>query len=179
MIGKTITFDAASIRNDFPILKEEIRGKRLVYLDSAGSAQKPKQVIDAVKHVYEVEYSNVHRGLHYMSEQTSARYEEARLKVARFINAEFEQEIIFTKGTTESINLVANSFGIKNLGPEDEIVLTWAEHHSNIIPWQLLRDQVGCKINVVPVDDDGVIRLEEFERLISKCPHCLNIFAKD
>ena len=168
MIGKTITFDAASTRNDFPILKEEIRGKRLVYLDSAGSAQKPKQVIDAVKHVYEAEYSNVHRGLHYMSEQTSARYEEARLKVARFINAEFEQEIIFTKGTTESINLVANSFGIKNLGPEDEIVLTWAEHHSNIIPWQLLRDQVGCKINVVPVDDDGVIRLEEFERLISK-----------
>ena len=168
MIGKTIPFDAASIRNDFPILKEEIRGKRLVYLDSAGSAQKPKQVIDAVKHVYEAEYSNVHRGLHYMSEQTSARYEDARLKVARFINAEFEQEIIFTKGTTESINLVANSFGLKNLGPEDEIVLTWAEHHSNIIPWQLLRDQVGCKINVVPVDDDGVIRLEEFERLISK-----------
>ena len=168
MIGKTIPFDAAAIRNDFPILKEEVRGKRLVYLDSAGSAQKPKQVIDAVKHVYEAEYSNVHRGLHYMSEQTSARYEEARLKVARFINAEFEQEIIFTKGTTESINLVANSFGIKNLGPEDEIVLTWAEHHSNIIPWQLLRDQVGCKINVVPVDDDGVIRLEEFERLISK-----------
>ena len=168
MIGKTIPFDAASIRNDFPILKEEVRGKRLVYLDSAGSAQKPKQVIDAVKHVYEAEYSNVHRGLHYMSEQTSARYEEARLKVARFINAEFEQEIIFTKGTTESINLVANSFGIKNLGPEDEIVLTWAEHHSNIIPWQLLRDQVGCKINVVPVDDDGAIRLEEFERLISK-----------
>ena len=168
MIGKTIPFDAASIRNDFPILKEEVRGKRLVYLDSAGSAQKPKQVIDAVKHVYEAEYSNVHRGLHYMSEQTSARYEEARLKIARFINAEFEQEIIFTKGTTESINLVANSFGIKNLGPEDEIVLTWAEHHSNIIPWQLLRDQVGCKINVVPVDDDGVIRLEEFERLISK-----------
>ena len=168
MIGKTIPFDAAAIRNDFPILKEEVRGKRLVYLDSAGSAQKPKQVIDAVKHVYEAEYSNVHRGLHYMSEQTSARYEEARLKVARFINAEFEQEIIFTKGTTESINLVANSFGIKNLGPKDEIVLTWAEHHSNIIPWQLLRDQVGCKINIVPVDDDGAIRLEEFERLISK-----------
>ena len=168
MIGKTTPFDAAAIRNDFPILKEEVRGKRLVYLDSAGSAQKPKQVIDAVKHVYEAEYSNVHRGLHYMSEQTSARYEEARLKVARFINAEFEQEIIFTKGTTESINLVANSFGIKNLGPKDEIVLTWAEHHSNIIPWQLLRDQVGCKINIVPVDDDGVIRLEEFERLISK-----------
>ena len=168
MIGKTIPFDAATIRNDFPILKEEVRGKRLVYLDSAGSAQKPKQVIDAVKHVYEAEYSNVHRGLHYMSEQTSARYEEARIKVARFINAEFEQEIIFTKGTTESINLVANSFGIKNLGPEDEILLTWAEHHSNIIPWQLLRDQVGCKINIVPVDDDGAIRLEEFERLISK-----------
>ena len=167
MTNKMVPFDIDAIRNDFPILQEKVRGKRLVYLDSAGSAQKPKQVIEAINRVYQSEYSNVHRGLHYMSEQTSARYEEARHKVAKFINAEFDREVIFTKGTTESINLVANSYGRGNLGPDDEILITWAEHHSNIIPWQLLRDQVGCKIKVVPVDDDGTIHLKEFEKLIS------------
>ena len=167
MTNRVVPFDINAIRNDFPILQEKVRGKRLVYLDSAGSAQKPKQVIEAINRVYQSEYSNVHRGLHYMSEQTSARYEEARHKVAKFINAEFDREVIFTKGTTESINLVANSYGRGNLGPDDEILITWAEHHSNIIPWQLLRDQVGCKIKVVPVDDDGTIRLKEFEKLIS------------
>ena len=120
MQDKIMPIDIDAIRNDFPILKEEVRGKRLVYLDSAGSSQKPTQVIESLKRVYETEYSNVHRGLHYMSEQTSARYEEARNKVAKFLNAEFDQEIIFTKGTTESINLVASSFGRKNLGPDDE-----------------------------------------------------------
>ena len=168
MQDKIMPIDIDAIRNDFPILKEEVRGKRLVYLDSAGSSQKPTQVIESLKRVYETEYSNVHRGLHYMSEQTSARYEGARNKVAKFLNAEFDQEIIFTKGTTESINLVASSFGRKNLGPDDEILITWAEHHSNIIPWQLLRDQVGCEIKVVPVDDDGGITIESFEKLISK-----------
>ena len=167
MTNRVVPFDINAIRNDFPILQEKVRGKRLVYLDSAGSAQKPKQVIEAINRVYQSEYSNVHRGLHYMSEQTSARYEEARHKVAKFINAEFDREVIFTKGTTESINLVANSYGRGNLGPDDEILITWAEHHSNIIPWQLLRDQVGCKIKVVPVDDDGTIHLKEFEKLIS------------
>ena len=167
MTNKVVPFDINAIRNDFPILKEKVRGKRLVYLDSAGSAQKPKQVIEAINRVYQSEYSNVHRGLHYMSEQTSARYEESRHKVAKFINAEFDREVIFTKGTTESINLVANSYGRGNLGPDDEILITWAEHHSNIIPWQLLRDQVGCKIKVVPVDDEGTIHLKEFEKLIS------------
>jgi cysteine desulfurase/selenocysteine lyase len=167
MTNKVVPFDINAIRNDFPILQEKVRGKRLVYLDSAGSAQKPKQVIEAINRVYQSEYSNVHRGLHYMSEQTSARYEESRHKVAKFINAEFDREVIFTKGTTESINLVANSYGRGNLGPDDEILITWAEHHSNIIPWQLLRDQVGCKIKVVPVDDDGTIHLKEFEKLIS------------
>ena len=167
MTNKMVPFDINTIRNDFPILQEKVRGKRLVYLDSAGSAQKPKQVIEAINRVYQSEYSNVHRGLHYMSEQTSARYEESRHKVAKFINAEFDREVIFTKGTTESINLVANSYGRGNLGPDDEILITWAEHHSNIIPWQLLRDQVGCKIKVVPVDDDGTIHLKEFEKLIS------------
>ncbi|MBH69342.1 MAG: cysteine desulfurase [Rhodospirillaceae bacterium] len=160
-------FDPVSIRADFPILSRDIRGKRLVYLDSAGSAQKPAKVIDTVNDVYRQEYSNVHRGLHYLSEQASNRYENARRKVAKFINAAKECEVIFTKGTTEAINLIATSFGRQNLKPGDDIVITCAEHHSNIIPWQILRDDTGCKLKVVPVDDDGQIQLAEFEKNIS------------
>ena len=161
------TFDPNQVQEDFPILGQSVRGKRLVYLDSAGSAQKPAQVINAVSEVYEQEYANVHRGLHYLSEQASSRYENARSKVASFINAEKDHEVIFTKGTTEAINLVANSYGRDNVKPGDEIVITYAEHHSNIIPWQLLRDQVGCELKVVPVDDDGGITIEDFKRLVT------------
>lgn len=161
------TFDPNQVKQDFPILNQSVRGKQLVYLDSAGSAQKPAQVINAVSDVYEQEYSNVHRGLHYLSEQASSRYENARSKVASFINAEKDLEVIFTKGTTEAINLVANSYGRDNVKPGDEIVITYAEHHSNIIPWQLLRDQVGCELKVVPVDDDGGITVEDFRRAIT------------
>ena len=161
------TFDANQVQEDFPILNQSVRGKRLVYLDSAGSAQKPAQVINAVSEVYEQEYANVHRGLHYLSEQASSRYENARSKVASFINAEKDHEVIFTKGTTEAINLVANSYGRDNVKPGDEIVITHAEHHSNIIPWQLLRDQVGCELKVVPVDDDGGITIEDFKRVVT------------
>ena len=155
------------VKADFPILNREIRGKRLVYLDSAGSAQKPNEVIDAVSGVYQQEYSNVHRGLHFLSEQSSSRYEEARAKVAMFINAAKDCEIIFTKGTTEAINLVAGSFGRNNVGANDNVVITCAEHHSNIIPWQLLRDQTGCELRVVPVDDDGQLHFNAFEEVIS------------
>ena len=161
-------FDTAAIRADFPILSRDIRGKRLVYLDSAGSAQKPAKVIDTVNDVYRQEYSNVHRGLHFLSERASNRYEIARQKVAKFINAAKECEVIFTKGTTEAINLIATSFGRQNLKPGDDIIITCAEHHSNIIPWQLLRDQTGCELKVVPVDDDGQMQLAEFEELISE-----------
>ena len=161
------TFDPKKVQEDFTILGESVRGKRLVYLDSAGSAQKPAQVINAVSEVYEQEYANVHRGLHYLSEQASSRYENARSKVASFINAEKDHEVIFTKGTTEAINLVANSYGRSNVKPGDEIVITYAEHHSNIIPWQLLRDQVGCELKVVPVDDDGGITIEDFKRVVT------------
>ena len=161
------TFDPNQVQEDFPILNQSVRGKRLVYLDSAGSAQKPAQVINAVSEVYEQEYANVHRGLHYLSEQASSRYENARSKVASFINAEKDHEVIFTKGTTEAINLVANSYGRENVKPGDEIVITYAEHHSNIIPWQLLRDQVGCELKVVPVDDDGGITIEDFKRVVT------------
>ena len=168
MNGMTAHYDVEAIRKDFPILAETVRGKRLVYLDSAGSAQKPRQVIEAVERVYGTEYANVHRGLHYMSEQTSARYEEAREKVRSFINAEHEHEVIFTRGTTEAINLVATSYGRGAVGPGDEVLLTWAEHHSNIVPWQLLREQTGCVLTVVPVDDDGSFQLADFERLITE-----------
>ncbi len=164
----TPAYDVEAIRADFPILSELVRGKRLVYLDSAGSAQKPRQVIEAVQRVYGTEYSNVHRGLHYMSEQTSARYEEAREKLRAFINAAHEHEVIFTKGTTESINLVASAYGNANLGPGDEILVTHAEHHSNIVPWQLLRDRSGATLKVVPVDDDGSIKLADFETMITE-----------
>ena len=121
-------YDVEAIRRDFPILSELVRGKRLVYLDSAGSAQKPRQVIDTVRRVYETEYSNVHRGLHYMSERASARYEQARATTRAFLNAEHDHEIIFTKGTTEAINLVAASYGTANLGPGDEVLISQAEH---------------------------------------------------
>ena len=168
MNDMTTPYDVEAIRGDFPILSELVRGKRLVYLDSAGSAQKPRQVIEAVDKVYRTEYSNVHRGLHYMSEQTSARYEEAREKVRAFINAEHEHEVIFTKGTTESINLVASSYGNANVGPGDEVIVTHAEHHSNIVPWQLLRDRTGCILKVVPVDDDGTFKLSDFDALITE-----------
>ena len=164
----TLPYDVEAICADFPILSEPVRGKRLVYLDSAGSAQKPQQVIEAVQRVYGSEYSNVHRGLHYMSEQTSARYEEAREKVRAFINAEHEHEVIFTKGTTESINMVASSFGNANVGLGDEVIITHAEHHSNIVPWQLLRDRTGCVLKVVPVDEHGSFKLSDFDELITK-----------
>ena len=161
-------YDVEAIRADFPILSQLVRGKRLVYLDSAGSAQKPRQVIEAVERVYETEYANVHRGLHYMSEQTSARYEEARETIRAFINAEHSHEVIFTKGTTESINLVASSYGRKMVGPGDEVLLTYAEHHSNIVPWQLLREQTGCVLKVVPVEDDGSMKLADFDGMITE-----------
>jgi cysteine desulfurase / selenocysteine lyase len=168
MTAMTAPYDVEAIRADFPILSELVRGKRLVYLDSAGSAQKPRQVIEAVERVYGTEYSNVHRGLHYMSEQTSAKYEEAREKVRAFINAEHGHEVIFTKGTTESINLVASSYGTANVGPGDEVLVTHAEHHSNIVPWQLLRDRTGCTLKVVPVDEDGSFKLSDFDTLITE-----------
>ena len=168
MNAVTTRLDAERLREDFPILSRPVRGRRLVYLDSAGSAQKPRQVIDTVTDVYENDYANVHRGLHYLSERASARYEAARETVRDFINAAHGHEVIFTRGTTDSINLVASSYGRASLGPGDEVLITCAEHHSNIVPWHLLREQTGCVVRAVPVEDDGTIRLEEFVRLIGE-----------
>ena len=159
-------FDVERLRADFPILRQEVHGRPLVYLDNAASLQKPRQVLDAMQQVYETAYANVHRGAHTMSGLATDAFEEARRKAATFLNAGDPAQIIFTRGTTESINLVASSFGAKYLKEGDEVILSCLEHHSNIVPWQLLRDRIGIEIKVVPIDDDGNFLFEDFERLL-------------
>lgn len=159
----TEAYDVASIRADFPILNQEVYGKPLVYLDNGASAQKPRQVIEAITETYETRYANVHRGLHFMSNATTDAYEAAREKVRAFLNAGLVDEIVFTKSATQAINLVAHGYGVERIGEGDEIVLSIMEHHSNIVPWHFLRERHGAKLAWVPVDDDGVFDLEAFE----------------
>jgi len=176
-------FDPASVRGDFPILARTVHGKPLVYLDSAASAQKPKAVIDAMTFAFENEYANVHRGAYFLSEKATSNYEDAREKVRAFINAADPAEVVFTKGATDAINLVAASWGRANLKPGDEIVLTELEHHSNIVPWQLVRDATGSTIKVVPVNPDGSVSIDVFARTITKrtkivaCAHISNVLG--
>ncbi|MHA1523970.1 MAG: cysteine desulfurase [Alphaproteobacteria bacterium] len=158
--------DVEKIRADFPILSRTVYGKPLVYLDNAASAQKPQMVIDAVREAYENEYSNVHRGLHYLSNATTEKYEAARETVRGFINAGATDEIIFTKNATEALNLVAQSWGADNIGQGDEIVLSIMEHHSNIVPWHFLRERQGAVLKWAPVNDNGEFLLDEFEKLL-------------
>ena len=166
-VPESSAFDVARWRADFPILAERVYDKPLVFLDSAASAQKPQCVIDAVAHCYTHEYANIHRGVYWLSERATQAYEGARVKVQHFINAASEREIIFTKSTTEAINLVATSYGGASLKAGDEIILSQLEHHANIVPWQLLRERVGVEIKVVPIDERGNFLLEEFEKLLS------------
>jgi cysteine desulfurase/selenocysteine lyase len=165
--ANTPTFDLERVRGDFPILARKVHGKRLVFLDSAASAQKPRAVIDAVRHCYEAEYANVHRGVYWLSARATQGYEGAREMVAHFLNARDPAEIIFTRNATAAINLVAHSFGAGFLRAGDEVVISWLEHHSNIVPWQLLRDRSGIVLRVVPIDDAGEFLLDEYERLLS------------
>lgn len=160
-------FDVWRAREDFPILKTQAHGRPLVYLDSAASAQKPRPVIEAVSHVYEAEYANIHRGVYELSEKTTAAFEGAREKVRAFLNAPEEREIIFVRGATEAINLVAQSFGQAFLKEGDEIVLSVLEHHSNIVPWQILRDMTGVVLRVVPVNDAGELRMDTYSELLN------------
>lgn len=164
--NSTQAFDVEQVRADFPILEEQVYGKPLIYLDSGASAQKPRQVIDAMTYVYEKQYANVHRGVHYMSQHATEAYEEARRKVARFMNAPSENNIVFARGATEGINLVANSYGRKHLKAGDEVIVSHMEHHANIVPWQLLRDQIGIEIKVAPILDDGSLDMEAFAGLL-------------
>jgi cysteine desulfurase/selenocysteine lyase len=160
-------FDVEAIRADFPILSETVHGKPLTYLDNGASAQKPRQVIDAITLAYEHEYANVHRGLHHLSNLATANFEEARKKVQGFLNARSDEEIIFTRNATEAINLVASSFGRPRIGAGDEILLTIMEHHSNIVPWHFIRERQGAVLKWAPVSDEGEFLLDEFEKLIS------------
>jgi cysteine desulfurase/selenocysteine lyase len=158
--------DVEKVRADFPILGQTVHGKPLVYLDNAASAQKPRAVIEAEAAVYEAYYSNIHRGVHSLSMRATDAYEAAREKVRRFIGAAHTREIVFTRGTTESINLVAASYGRGHLEAGDEVLITGLEHHSNIVPWQMLCEEKGARLRVVPLDDRGDVILEEMERLV-------------
>jgi cysteine desulfurase/selenocysteine lyase len=160
-------YDVSRVREDFPILGMQIHGKPLVYFDNAASAQKPKAVLDRLTQAYTSEYSNVHRGLHYLANAATEGYEGAREKVAGFLNAGSSDEIVFTRGATEAINLVAQTFGRERIGPGDEIVLSIMEHHANIIPWHFLRERQGAVIKWAPVDDDGNFLIDEFEKLLT------------
>ena len=160
-------YDVWQVREDFPILKETVHGKPLVFLDSAASAQKPQSVIDAVRYCYEHEYANIHRGVYDLSIRATEAYEGVRAKIRRLLNAREDREIIYVRGGTEAINLVASSYGRANLVEGDEVIITALEHHSNIVPWQMLRDQLGLVLKVVPVDDDGEFLFEEYEKLLS------------
>ena len=160
-------FEVQRIRRDFPILTRSIRDQNLVYLDNAATTQKPQRVLDALSSYYATGNANIHRGVYLLSEEATAAYDLARGKVQGLLNARAAHEIIFTRNSTESINLVAQSYGRQNLGPGDEILITHMEHHSNIVPWQLLCEQVGARLCVAPIDDDGTLQLDEFQRLIS------------
>ncbi|MFA0738311.1 MAG: hypothetical protein LKKZDAJK_001419 [Candidatus Fervidibacter sp.] len=168
MITKPTELDVEALREQFPIFRRTVRGKRLIYLDSAATSQKPQCVIDAERESYERYNANVHRGAYLIAEEATAAYEGAREKVAKFINAPSKDCIVFTRGTTEAINLVAYSWGWANLKEGDEILLTEMEHHSNIVPWQLIAERTGAKIKVVPITDDGLLDMEAFDRLLTE-----------
>ncbi|HYO46674.1 MAG TPA: aminotransferase class V-fold PLP-dependent enzyme, partial [Gemmatimonadota bacterium] len=160
-------FDVEEVRRDFPILDEKVRGKPLVYLDSAATTQKPRVVIERLDRYYRTENANIHRGIHFLSERATQVYEEARATVARFLGAADAREIVFVRGTTEAINLVAQSYGRKFIGEGDDIIVSAMEHHSNIVPWQILREQVGAGLRVIPMNDHGELLVDEYERLFS------------
>jgi cysteine desulfurase/selenocysteine lyase len=163
----TTPFDIWRIREDFPILKQRVHGKPLVYLDNAATSQKPQRVIDAVRQFYAEDCSNIHRGVHALSERSTETYEQARVKLQHYINATSEREIIFVRGTTEGLNLVAQTFGRSRAQPGDEIIISAMEHHSNIVPWQLLCQQTGARLRVIPMNDDGELLLGEYEKLLN------------
>jgi len=161
--------DWAKLRQDFPVLNQEVHGKPLIYFDNAATSQKPRTVIDALVHYYEHDNSNVHRGIHELSNRATAGYEAARVRAAKFINAKSSDEIVFTRGTTEGINLVAHSWGMKNLKAGDIILLTELEHHSNLVPWQIIAQRTGAKVMYIPVTgDEGTLDLSHVDELLTK-----------
>ncbi len=164
--GRVTALDVEAVRRDFPILHQTVHDKPLVYLDNAATTQKPRAVIDAITHFYSTDNSNVHRGLHELSQRATDRYEGARETMQRFLNAASPRECVFVRGTTEAINLVVNTLGRRVVGAGDEVVITAMEHHSNIVPWQMLCEEKGSRLRVVPVNDAGEIMMEEFEKFL-------------
>lgn len=160
------TFDGERVRRDFPILNQKVRGKNLVYLDNAATSQKPQAVIDAITRYYQSGNANIHRGVHFLSEHATEEHEAARQAVRQFINAARMEELIFVRGTTEAINLVAQTYGRAHVGAGDEVLISAMEHHSNIVPWQILCEHQGAKLRVIPINDHGELLLDEFEKLI-------------
>ena len=163
----TTGFDVERIREDFPILQTRVHGNPLVYLDNAATSQKPQAVIDAISDYYSGENANIHRGVHYLSELATRKYEETREKVKDLINAKSTREIIFVRGTTEAVNLVSSTYGRENIKAEDEIIISNMEHHSNIVPWQLLCESTDAKLKVIPINDDGEIIFDEYQKLMN------------
>src|SRR5471030_1655503 len=161
------SFDVEKVRQDFPVLKQTVHGKPLVYLDSAATAQKPYVVVDAIRKFHEVDCANIHRGVHELSQRSTAAYEETRAKAKRFLNSRSKNELIFVGGTTEGINLVASAWGRTNVKAGDEIVISAMEHHSNIIPWKMLCEEKGAKLHVIPMNDRGELLMEEYEKLLN------------
>ena len=165
---KNKNLDIDKIRRDFPILKIKSNNKPLIFFDNGASSQKPTAVIDKIKEIYETKYANIHRGIYDLSQQATILYEESRKKIQKFLNTKSEKEIIFVRGATEGINLVAQAYGLNNFKKGDEIILSQMEHHSNIVPWQLLKDRIGIKINVLPINKEGDIDLKNFKELLTK-----------
>lgn len=159
-------FDVYKVREDFPVLNQQVHGKPLVYLDNAATTQKPLPVIEAISHYYRADNSNIHRGVHALSERATEAYEKSRIAAQKFVNAAESREIIFLRGTTEAINLVAQTYGRKNVASGDEVLITAMEHHSNIVPWQMLCNEKGARLRVAPINDRGELVLEEFEKLL-------------
>jgi cysteine desulfurase / selenocysteine lyase len=166
--AKAMPFDVAAVKKDFPILERQVHGKPLVYLDNAATTHKPRKVIEAIGRFYADENSNVHRGVHYLSQLATDLYEEAREKVRAFLNASSVSEIVYTRGATEAINLVAQTYGRENIRAGDEIVISTIEHHSNIVPWQMLCGQTGARLRVIPINDEGEILMDEYERMLNE-----------
>jgi cysteine desulfurase/selenocysteine lyase len=169
------SYDVEAVRRDFPILSASVYGKPLVYLDNAASAQKPMAVIEAERRVYETLYANIHRGVHWLSVHATDAYDAAREKARAFLNAAEAREIVFVRGTTEAVNLVAQTLGRQRVGPGDEVLITGLEHHSNIVPWQLLCEERGARLAVAPIDDAGDVDLAAFEKLLSPSTRLVSI----
>ena len=168
MVERVTTINVSKLREDFPVLKRQVNGKPLIYFDNAATSQKPESVVETTDRYYREYNANIHRGIHKLAEEATLAHEEAREKVAKFINAKHTEEIIFTRNTTEAINLVAYTWGRANIGRGDKIVLTIMEHHSNIVPWQLLAQEKGASVEYVEIDSEGLLRLDEIDKLIDE-----------